>query len=132
MMKMWSPPAILTVQKHRDVGWSLIRRRHVDGAPVSDDESSAFVGTEGNLPDAYEEAVRIADTLADGRFDKAEAVAQLAVMLRGIAEQEELVRSLKQEEATLVEERLGRDAAWRNMWLEAPFEPLAPDEMLSG
>ena len=121
---------LVRARKHRDVGWSLIRRCHVDGAPVSDDESSAFAGTEGNLPDAYEEAVRIADTLADRRFDKAEAVAQLAVMLRGIAEQEELVRSLRQEEATLVEERLGLDAAWRNMWPEAPFEPLAPDEML--
>ena len=121
---------LVRARKHRDVGWSLIRRRYVDGAPVSDDEGSAFAGTEGNLPDAYEEAVRIADTLADRRFDKAEAVAQLAVMLRGIAEQEVLVRSLKQEEAMLVEERLGLDAAWRNMWPEAPFEPLAPDEML--
>ena len=121
---------LVRARKHRDVGWSLIRRRHVDDAPVSDDESGAFAGTERNLPDAYEEAVRIADTLADRRFDKAEAVAQLAVMLRGIAEQEELVKSLRQEEATLAEERRRLDAAWRNMWSEAPFEPLAPDEML--
>ena len=121
---------LVRARKHRDVGWSLIRRRHVDGAPVSDDESSAFAGTEGNLPDAYEEAVRSADTLADRRFDKAEAVAQLAVMLRGIAEQEASLKGLGQEEETLVEERRRLDAAWRDMWSEAPFEPLAPDEML--
>ena len=120
---------LVRARKHRDVGWSLIRR-HVDGVPVSDDESSAFAGTEGNLPDAYEEAVRTADTLADRRFDKAEAVAQLAVMLRGIAEQEALVKSLGQEEELLVEERRRLDAAWRHMWSEAPFEPLAPDDML--
>lgn len=117
-------------RKHRDVGWSLIRRLHVDGAPVADDESSAFTGTEGNLPDAYEEAVRIADALADRRFDKAEAVAQLTVMLRRIVEQEELLKSLCQEEETLGEERRRLDAAWRSMWSEAPFEPLAPDDML--
>ena len=121
---------LVHARKHRDVGWSLIRRLHVDGAPVADDESSAFAGTEGNLPDAYEEAVRIADTLADRRFDKAEAVAQLAVMLRRIAEQEELLKSLRREETTLGDERHRLDAAWRNMWSEAPFEPLAPDDML--
>ena len=121
---------LVRARKHRDDGWSLIRRLHVDGAPVADDECSAFAGTEGNLPDAYEEAVRIADTLADRQFDKAEAVAQLAVMLRGIAEQEELVRSLGRDEEMLGEERRRLDAEWRNMWSEAPFEPLAPDGML--
>ena len=121
---------LVRARKHRDDGWSLIRRLHVDDTPVADDECSAFAGTEGNLPDAYEEAVRIADTLADRRFDKAEAVAQLAVMLRGIAEQEELVRSLGRDEEMLGEERRRLDAEWRNMWSEAPFEPLAPDEML--
>ena len=121
---------LVRARKHRDDGWSLIRRRHVDGVPVADDETSAFGGTEGNLPDAYEEAVRIADTLADRRFDKAEAVAQLAVMLRGIAEQEALVKSLGQDEEALGEARRRLDAAWRDMWSEAPFEPLAPDEML--
>ena len=121
---------LVGARKHRDAGWSLIRRRHVEGAPVSDDESGAFAGTEDSLPDAYEEAVRNADTLADRRFDKAEAVAQLAVILRRIEEQEELLKRLGQEEETLVEERRGLDAAWRNMWSEAPFEPLAPDDML--
>ena len=121
---------LVRARKHRDDGWSLIRRLHVDGAPVADDEGSVFAGTEGNLPDAYEEAVRIADTLADRRFVKAEAVAQLAVMLRGIADQEELVKSLGQDEETLGDERRRLDAAWRKLWSEAPFEPLAPDEML--
>ena len=121
---------LVRARKHRDDGWSLIRRLHVDGAPVADDESGAFAGTEGNLPDAYEEAVRTADTLADRRFDKAEAVAQLSVMLHQIEEQEELLKSLGQEEEALVEERRRLHAAWRSMWSEAPFEPLAPDDML--
>ena len=121
---------LLRARKHRDAGWSLIRRRHVEGVPVAEDESSAFAGTGDNLSDAYEEAVRNADTLADRRFDKTEAVARLAVMSREIEEQEELLKGLGQEEETLVEERRGLDAAWRNMWSEAPFEPLAPDDML--
>ena len=121
---------LVGARKHRDAGWSLIRRHYVESVPVADDESSAFAGTGGNLPDAYEEAVRSADTIADRRFDKAEATAQLAVMLRRIEEQEELLTSLGQEEEALVEERRGLDTAWRNMWSEAPFELLAPDDML--
>ena len=127
---MVSTGDLVHARKHRDAGWSLIRRRHVDGAPVVDDESSAFAGTEGNLPDAYEDAVCTADTLADRRFGKAEAVARLTVVLRQIAEQEELLKSLGQEEKKLGEERRGLDAEWRNMWSEEPFEPLAPDDML--
>lgn len=121
---------LLRAREYRDAGWSLIRRRHVEGVPVAEDESSAFAGTGDSLSDAYEEAVRNADTLADRRFDKAEAVARLAVMSRRIEEREELLKSLGQEEETLVEERRGLDTAWRDMWSEAPFEPLAPDDML--
>ena len=97
---------------------------------MAEDESNAFVGSEGNLPDAYEEAVRTADTLADRRFGKAEAVARLTVMLRRVAEQEELLESLRQEEETLGRQRRELDDAWRAMWSKAPFEPLAPDDML--
>lgn len=121
---------LVRARKHRDDRWSLIRHLHVDDAPVAVDESGEFAVTEGNLPDAYEEAVRIADTLADRRFDKAEAAAQLAVMLRRIAEQEELLKSLRHEEETLGDERRSLDAAWCDMWSKTPFEPLAPDDML--
>ena len=125
-----APNDLALAREHRDTGWSLIRRRHVDGRSVPEGEISAFVGSEDQLADAYEAAVHSADDLADLRFDKAEAAARLAVTSRQIAEQEEILHSLREEAETLDEQLRTLDAEWREMWSEAPFGPLAPDEML--
>lgn len=125
-----APDDLARAREHRDTGWSLIRRRYVDNTSVTDDEIGAFAGSEDNVAEAYETAVRSADDLADRRFDKAETVAQLAVILRHIAEGEELLLGLGKEEKAHDDERRMLDTAWREMWSEAPFEPLAPDEML--
>ena len=131
--------ALARVRRRRDVGWLLIRRRFVDAAPVSDAEIGAFTNTstgtgigvvEELLAEAYEESVRVADALADRRFDKGEAAAKLTVTLRRVAEQEELLASLRDEEEALVGERDRHDAAWRALWSETSLEPLSPDEML--
>ena len=125
-----APNDLALAREHRDTGWSLIRRRHVDGRSVSEAQICAFGGPEGQLADAYEAAVRSADDLADLRFNKAEAAARLAVTSRQIAEQEELIYSLRKEAEALDEQLRTLDAEWREMWSEAPFEPLAPDDML--
>jgi len=125
-----APDTLARAREHRDTGWALIRRRFVDGGSVPDDEISAFAGSEDSVANAYEAAVRSADDLADLRFDKAEAAARLAVISRQIAEQTELLEALGKEEEALGDERCVLDAAWREMWSHAPFEPLAPDEML--
>ena len=111
-----APDDLAQAREHREIGWLMIRRRYVDGGSVLDAEMRAFGSPEDQLADAYEAAVRSADDLADLRFDKAEAAARLAVTSRQIAEQEEQLRALV--------------AEWREMWSAAPFEPLAPDEML--
>ena len=82
-----APKDLAEARECRDSGWSLIRRRYVDGVSVPDDEIRAFTGTEANLTNAYETAVTAADTLADRRFDKAQAAAQIALTARQIAEQ---------------------------------------------
>ena len=124
-----APNDLALARGHRDTGWSLIRRRYVDGRSVPEAEISAFGGPENQLTDAYEAAVRSADDLADLRFDKAEAAARLAVTSRQIADQEEFLRSLRKEAEALDEQLQTLDAEWREMWSEAPFEPLVPDEM---
>ncbi len=125
-----APNDLTLAREHRDTGWLLIRRRYVDGMSVPEAEISAFGGPEDQLADAYEASVRSADDLADLRFDKAEAAARLAVTSRQIAEQEEILHSLRKEAEKLDEQLRTLDAEWREMWSEAPFEPLVPDEML--
>jgi len=125
-----APDALSHARQHRDTGWSLIRRRYVEGVSVPEDAVRAFSSTGGELADAYENAVGAADHLADLRFDKAEAAAQLAVISRQTAEQEDLLHGMRQEVAALDEETHAYDAAWREMWSGLPFEPLVPDVML--
>ena len=125
-----APGDLAEARAHRDAGWLLIRRHYVDGESVSDTEMHEFGGPEDRTADAYEEAVRSADGLADRRFDNAEAAAQLAVTSRQVAEQEDLLESLREEKEALDEQLRILNAEWHTMWSDAPFEPLTPDAML--
>jgi uncharacterized protein YhaN len=125
-----SPKDVADVRDRRDAGWSLIRRRYLEGASVPDSEIQAFTGPEANLTSAYEAAIGSADTLADRRFDNAQAAAQIAITSRQIAEQQELLVGLHNEESTLAEESRALESVWQKMWDEAPFDPLEPDLML--
>jgi len=124
-----SPEEVSSTRGHRDAGWALVRRRYVDGVSV-EEEVRAFTGADADLVHAYEAAVGEADRLADRRFDKAEAAARLVMTSRQIAEQRELLDGLREEEKALTLEAQTVDAAWREMWRGAPFEPLTPDAML--
>jgi hypothetical protein len=125
-----APKDVVDAREFRNSGWSLIRRRFVEGVLVPDEEISAFTGKDADLPSTYEAAVTAADALADRRFDNAQAVAQITLTARQIAEQQELLEGLRQEEDLLVEESRTLEAAWKGMWAGASFELLAPDIML--
>ena len=125
-----APKDVVDAREFRDSGWSLIRRRFVEGVSVPDDEIHAFTGAEADLTNTYETAVTAADTLADRRFDNAQAAAQIALTTRQIAEQQELLEGLREEESVLAEEGRTLETAWKGMWAGASFEPLAPDLML--
>ena len=125
-----APEDLTHAREYRDTGWSLIRRRFVDGFPVPDEQIGDFVGSEDSLADAYQVAVHSADDLADLRFDKAEAAARLAVTARQIAEQQEILQSLHKGKEELTKELHALNDAWQEMWSDVPFDPLAPDFML--
>jgi uncharacterized protein YhaN len=125
-----APKDVVDARELRDSGWSLIRRRFVEGVSVPDNEIHAFTGAEADLTNTYESAVTAADTLADRRFDNAQAAAQIALTSRQIAEQQELLEGLREEESVLAEEIRTLETAWKGMWAGASFEPLAPDLML--
>ena len=125
-----APKDVVDAREFRDSGWSLIRRRFVEGVSVPDNEIHAFTGAAADLTNTYETAVTAADTLADRRFDNAQAAAQIALTTRQIAEQQELLEGLREEEGVLAEESRTLETAWKGMWAGASFEPLAPDLML--
>lgn len=125
-----APEDVTLAREYRDIGWSLIRRRFIDGLPVPDKQIGDFVGSEDSLADAYKVAVRSADDVADLRFDKAEVAARLTVTARQIAEQKEILQCLYREKKSLAEEIQVLNDAWQEMWSDVPFEPLAPDFML--
>ena len=126
-----APEDLTRAREKRDGGWSLIRRRYIEGETVPEDELTAFTASAADLPEAYEDSVKAADDLVDRRFDKAEAAAQITLTARQIAEQQELLDSLREEERrSLCEDNQTLQEAWQKIWTEAPFEPLAPDSML--
>lgn len=114
----------------RDTLWEGMKRRYVDDTPGPVEEAHAGAGGRSDLPEAFEQAMRTADALADRRFDHAEAAAHLAERARAIAELEADLAELRAQEEALTQEggRLGSE--WRALWAGAPFEPQAPDAML--
>lgn len=113
----------------RDTGWSIIRRRHVEGVAVSEDEMAAF-GPPDALAHEFEAAMHGADVAADRRFEHADAAAQLAVIGRQIGEQNDLLDSLRLEEQALAQERTTLDADWTALWSGSAITPQDPDVMI--
>jgi uncharacterized protein YhaN len=126
-----APDDLDHARKERDTGWSLVRRRYIDGAEVPEQDILTFNGDALDLPTAYERKVETADMLADRRFDKAEAAGQIAVIARQIAEAEESLTALRTEESAPEQKRRDLEAQWQDLWAEAPFKPLAPEFMLA-
>ena len=117
------------LRRRRNTGWSIIRRRHLEGVAISEDEIAAF-SPSGELAGEFEAAIRIVDEAADRRCENADAAAQLAVNGRQISEQDDLLGSLSLEEKALAEERAVLDAAWDGLWSGTPVAPQDPDVMI--
>jgi uncharacterized protein YhaN len=117
------------LRQRRDAGWSIIRRKYVEGAAVSDAETEAFAAG-GSLPVAYETAIRDADSAADQRFETAETTARLAEIARQIAEQEENLEQLRGQDEAYSNDETTFDAEWLALWEHIPLRPLHPEEML--
>jgi len=118
------------LRQRRDAGWSIIRRKYVEGTAVADAEVQAFDSC-SSLPEAYETAIRYADSAADQRFESAEATARLAEIARQIAEQEEHLDELRGQKEAYNNDEAALAAESLALWKDVPLSPLSPDEMLS-
>lgn len=127
--KVVSPDDLTHAREHRERGWSIIRRRYIEGENVTEAEVHGF-SQDKDLSQAYEAAVLQADFLADRRFEKAENAARLVVMSRQIGEQQDVLSSLTEEQDRLVAEQTALAATWIEMWKLSGVNPLTPDAML--
>ena len=114
----------------RDSLWRSVKKKHIEGAPVSADEAGGHAEALDDLAGAFEQALWAADQLADRRFDKAEAVAHLAEIGRDIDEQEEGLKQLERQREALAARTDELDAAWQALWQESGILPRGPDAML--
>ena len=119
------------LRSERDTGWSLIRRKHLDGEAVPDTDLREFSGTHPDMASAYEAAVGAVDDAVDQRFHKAEAAARLAEAKRSESECEKRLARLRRGLDEFTEESESIDARWHQLWASAGIEPLSPAEMLS-
>ncbi len=124
-----APDELERLRMRRDTGWSIIRRRHVEGITVPDGEVLAF-GPADTLSQVFEAAIQDADQAADQRFDKSEAAARLVVIAGQVSEQNYLLESLAAEENGLTEKRAALDTAWNALWAGVSVAPQGPDVMI--
>lgn len=119
-------------RKRRDALWGLVKLKHVQGAPVIEE---ALRSVEADLPGGqdpvvpFELSLSRADTLADRRFDRAEAAARLAEIDQKIGRLGLGLEQAEHNEAKLAEERNRLTAEWAALWSETPIEPAAPEAM---
>ncbi|MEK6259498.1 MAG: AAA family ATPase [Planctomycetota bacterium] len=118
-------------RERRDLGWKLVRQKHVAGEQV-DAAIAAWLEGEAapSLPDGYERAVRVADDIADQIYDNANEVAQREGLRRQLAA---LAMRLDQKRQRIVElerQQAELQTKWLALWQPCGFEPLDPDAML--
>jgi uncharacterized protein YhaN len=111
-------------RQKRDASWAEIRLRLIDG-----NQAAWLEANPESQSDAFEQAVRDADAIADDIYANADAVArreqfrrQIDVLTTRIDQRHEQVAELKQQTAELQQ-------GWILAWASCKFEPLDPDAM---
>lgn len=125
-----TPEVIAHARAIRDAGWGLVRARYIDAIEVSDAEVAAFRGKAKDLPQAFEQKVREADTLADRRFEKAQAAGELAALSEQLATGEIDLGALTDAKSAAEQAIAEQQREWNALWARCGFEPRDPDEML--
>jgi len=116
-------------RERRDLGWKLVREKHVAGEQV-DAAIAAWSDGDASLPDGYERAVRAADDIADQIYDNASEVAEREGLRRQLAALAARLDQKRQRIAELERRQADLQTKWLALWQPCGFEPLAPDAML--
>ena len=125
------PGALEEARGYRNTLWDLLKARYIACSVIPAEEAQAYAEALEDLPASLEGAVEQADSIADRRFDKAQAAGELAVLAHNIAGNETWIEQLEAAEAALKTEGEQLDQAWHALWAEVPIEILASDVMLA-
>ncbi|NCD26210.1 MAG: hypothetical protein EOL86_11560, partial [Deltaproteobacteria bacterium] len=118
---------LLACRDRRDLGWSLVRRRWIEGEDV-DAEIAAFAPDQV-LSEAYVDLVARADHTADRMYREADRVRRHAAALAGIEAAQAALDRIGADKADLEARREELRCRWRALWAESGVEPSAPREM---
>ena len=120
------------------VGWTPRPSEISQSPPSSKDKPTAGGRTDEAsilrveaLADGYEQAVRIADTIADEIYDNANEVAEREGLKRQFATLALRLDQKRQRIADLEQQQAKLQTKWLALWQSCGFEPLAPDAMLA-
>ena len=125
------PGALEEARGYRDTLWDLVKVRYIACSEIPTEEAQAYADALKDLPASLEGAVEQADSIADRRFDKAQAAGELAVLVNNIGGHEIRIGQLEADKAALKAEGEQLDQAWHALWAEVPIEVLALDVMLA-
>lgn len=117
--------AVSAARRHRDEGWRLVRRRFVEGAEI---DAIAYAALP--LPDAYEQAVAEADSLADRVKGEAQRATRLAEAFRQQRLAESRLAAAEADAGMAAGALAEAEAAWIMLWRDSGIAPRPPRVML--
>ncbi len=122
--------AVAQARHHRDHGWRLIRDGYIDRTRDAAEAATTYAPETGDLPGAYEDAVRRADDLVDRLERDAHRVQRYRALQRQLADSRD---ERTRHEARLADrDRAGADrqARWLALWRDTGLTPGSPSDML--
>ena len=116
-------------RERRDTGWQLVRGAWLD-AVSADDAVAQFSGERG-LPEAYENAIELADHTADQLVDDSEKSAALEQQRHQCQVCEAALTDLEAQRQQVPPRRDALSGDWQKLWMPQGIEkPLSPKEMV--
>lgn len=119
-------------RSRRELGWTAVKRRWIDGEPDAAVEASFLSGiwSGQELDTGYEGAVQDADDVADRLRADADLVQKKALWLEQIARGNKKFLQARNAIEQAATARQNLDAEWRLFWMPTGIEPRTPVEML--
>jgi len=114
-------------RNHRDLGWSLVRRKCFDDEEV-DTEIERYT-QERSLPGVYEEAIHEADDLADRLRLDSDRVQQREILESELAKVDRKLQELLAQREEHSREQAELRKEWEQVWQPTGFTPRSPKEM---
>jgi uncharacterized protein YhaN len=120
--------ALARARGHRDFGWRLVRRRHVDGETIANEDIEDYARGDP-LPTAYERSVAEADRLADQREGEAARIARHGALVTNLEDLKACMDQFQNGIDANVAAARQLDGDWKTLWSGTGIEARTPREM---